>query len=113
MKHCAVHGEVPSRRQPPPPRYRSSSDSDEGNSKGGARRVKTVAEGVSGVDGEYSIDSIVRLRGVEDPELNGKLMTVVGFEPDSDSDEDDIVVLQRRGMVIRAPSAHVHNVLDG
>lgn len=76
-------------------------------------RVKTLAEGMSGVEGEYTVDSIVRLLGVEDPELNGKLMTVVGFEPDSDSEEDDIVVLQRRGMVVRAPSTHVYNVLDG
>lgn len=61
----------------------------------------------------YQADAIVRVLGSGDNELDGKLMVVVGFEPNIDSDEDDVVVLQKRGMVVRTPSAHVYNVLDG
>lgn len=61
------------------------------------------------------MDSVVRVMGVHDEEINGKLMTVIGFEPDgggNGGDESGISVLQRRGKVYRISVSYVFKVID-
>lgn len=63
----------------------------------------------------YKYDSIVRVVGVGDKELDGHLMTVVGFDRGDASDQRNecgVVLLQRRGTVVRVSPKHVYTVLD-
>ncbi|CAN0154112.1 unnamed protein product, partial [Ectocarpus sp. 4 AP-2014] len=58
----------------------------------------------------FAFDSVVRVVGVDDPRIDGKLMTVIGFEP-CPRGGAGIVVLQRKRKVVRVPTANVFNVV--
>ncbi|CAN0520202.1 unnamed protein product [Ectocarpus sp. 12 AP-2014] len=58
----------------------------------------------------FAFDSVVRVVGVDDPRTDGKLMTVIGFEP-CPRGGAGIVVLQRKRKVVRVPTANVFNVV--
>ncbi|CAN0036125.1 unnamed protein product [Ectocarpus sp. 8 AP-2014] len=58
----------------------------------------------------FAFDSVVRVLGVDDPRTDGKLMTVIGFEP-CPRGGAGIVVLQRKRKVVRVPTANVFNVV--
>lgn len=74
-----------------------------------------TAGGAHGVvESPFRFDSVVRVLGVDDPEVNGKLLTVIGFEPDSGGGAGGsagTVVLQRKGQVVRVSASHVYNVV--
>ncbi len=59
----------------------------------------------------FAFDSIVRVLGVEDPEVDGKLLTVIGFEAD-DCGGSGIVVLRRRGRVVQVPASNVYRIME-
>lgn len=60
----------------------------------------------------FKFDCVVRVIGSEDPELDGHLMSVVGYERDCDESGEDIVVLQRKQMVVRELAENVYLVVD-
>lgn len=62
----------------------------------------------------YKYDSIVRVIGAEDEDLNDCLMAVVGFErgdAHGEGDGGDVVVLRHRNTVVRVSSEYVYTVL--
>lgn len=100
-------GAVP-RQRPPPPSYHDledSSDSPERDTPA-VNRAGKVAQS------PFRFDSIVRVCGTYDEELNDKLMTVIGFEPDPNAgDGPGLVVLQRRGKVVKVSASFVFNMM--
>ncbi|CAM9535502.1 unnamed protein product [Scytosiphon promiscuus] len=69
--------------------------------------------GNTGMDSPFPYDSVVRVIGVGDPEMDGKLHTVIGFEPSEDgaSTREGLVVLQRRGKVVCVSASQVYKVI--
>lgn len=104
-----VAGAVP-RRARPPPSYHDLEDS----SCSPERDTPAVSRGGKiGRSHSFRCDSIVRVCGVDDEELNNKLMTVIGFAPDTNGgDGPGLVVLQRRGKVVRISASFVFNVVE-
>lgn len=67
------------------------------------------------VSGPFRMDSIVRVVGSVDEKIDGKLMTVLGFEPEGEDDvgeEGGVMVMQRRGQVHRVSQRCVFAVVD-
>lgn len=60
----------------------------------------------------YKYDSLVRVLGVDDAEIDGQLMTVVGYEGDAHDRSADLVVLQFGDEVVRELAVFVYLVLD-
>lgn len=63
----------------------------------------------------FRMDSIVRVVGSVNENIDGKLMTVLGFEPDGKDDvgeEGGVMVMQRRGQVHRVSQRYVFAVVD-
>ena len=63
----------------------------------------------------FRIDAVVRVVGALEDDVEGKLMTVLGFDPDGKSigeEECGVVVTQRRGKVYRVPERYVFTVVD-
>lgn len=68
-----------------------------------------TASAANGAESPFAFDSVVRVLGVEDPEVQGKLLTVIGFEADGGG---GTVVLQRRGRVVSVPASKVYKLMD-
>lgn len=102
-------GAVP-RRARPPPSYHDLEDS----SCSPERDTPAVSRGGKiERSPSFRCDSIVRVCGIDDEELDNKLMTVIGFEPDRHGgDGPGLVVLQRRGKVLRVSASVVFNVVE-
>eukprot|EP00903_Cladosiphon_okamuranus_P015070 g13941.t1 len=69
-----------------------------------------AARAADATESPFEFDSVVRVLGVEDPEVQGKLLTVIGFEADGGG--SGTVVLSRRGRVVRVPVSKVYQVDD-
>ncbi|CAB1108445.1 unnamed protein product [Ectocarpus sp. CCAP 1310/34] len=112
-----------------PPKYEEVTTSSQARSPPSYADISVTGSGGSGTntptdddddDGDasdeevepppFAFDSVVRVLGVDDPRTDGKLMTVVGFEPCPKGGEG-IVVLQRKRKVVRVPAENVFNVV--
>lgn len=70
-----------------------------------------TAGAADGAGSLFAFDSMVRVLGVEDPEVQGKLLIVIGFEAAADGG-GGTVVLRRRGRVVRVPASKVYRLID-
>ena len=74
------------------------------------REVSAPTTSVSvGLESLFEFNSVVRVLGVEDTEVHGELLTVVGFKADGGS---GTVVLQGKGRVVKVPASKVYRVID-
>lgn len=78
-------------------------------SPGGEAPAPIAAGADNAAVSPFEFDSVVRVLGVEDPEVHAKLLTVIGFEADGGR---GTIVLQRRGRVVRVPASTVYRVVD-
>lgn len=92
--------------RPPPPSFADSDEEDHPH-PGSIRDPKDEFEGTP-----FHYDSIVRVVGAEDEEIDGRLMTVVGYERHRSDSSRDTVVLHGRGVIHRESAEHVFLELD-